>query len=1136
MRKNSSQRGFALLIMLVIVVLGSLYAVTGQLEFASRKFAREDATSRALFQAKEALIGYAATYRDVPAHSTEVFGYLPCPDTAGKTGIQTPGDGEAANNCDTAGQASVGLLPYKTLGLPDLRDSDGVCLWYAVSGSFKNSPKGTTAATPVPLNWDTHGQFEIVGSSVIPDQGDGGAVAVIFATGLPLANQSRTASGSFPCQIDPAQVAAYLDGNYDFASSATIQITPGASGSTTNNDQVAWITPKEIFERVVKRQDFSNALSASTVGQINKLSDEIRAILEQQIQTDLLAGGTPSTSLPANWASYTQNNGKKVGDAGTVTPLLTPAYDNYVTNWTNQYRQVVCSPLTTPCLSLNGVSCRGALMFGGRTAQDQIIDNCDPNTTPLATSKAGQPRPSACKTASTANLNYYFEANSGREILNSASMSFLGNSAYASASPSADVATCLFAGSYLSFAQDINSFASGLVTVFGGSTAVAAVDTVAKTVTLGNTTTNARAGCVWFPTAIEFGSTFRAYYRYMVTDTGSGRRGTGYTLALADAGTNNPASVSPILCGAADRDLIGYAGSPPSGTATRLASTSYISAATWANPNATITTLTNHGFVTGNSVTISNVSPSGYNGTFVITRISNTQFRYALASNPGASVAGIKPPKIGVEFDTRRNTAFLDPGSAADNSHFAFVYWGGSTDSNSSGGGADDNTHYAGILGSGAEPLNPRETGSTPPTATPVALLSAASWAGGTVTATSLGPHGFTTSNYVDVSDITATTYEGTYAVTATDATHFTYALAANPGSYVQGTTAIRTVTASSASWLGGVVTMNTSVAHGLAVGDHVSVTGVNPVGYNGIYLVASTPNATRITYAQASNPGGYTSGGAVTRTHSITAASWSGGTASITTSAAHGLVTGQYVHIDNISPSGYDGTYAVTVVDSTHFTYALSSDPGGAYSGSSPAGLATCSGAEITCASSAVPFSTWIHVRIDIARGYDTTTRQSTYKLRTYITDSFANCTLTDYSNLARELSSLCAQSATIGQDGVVISDISTPVNVTAAAWSSATQLVTVTTSSAHGFLSGQSVNLSGVTPSAYNGSYKVSALNATQFTFPLATDPTAYSSGGTVASQALSAVYIGFTTGRGTSSNDNQNVVISNLQLRSE
>lgn len=67
--------------------------------------------------------------------------------------------------------------------------------------------------------------------------------------------------------------------------------------------------------------------------------------------------------------------------------------------------------------------------------------------------------------------------------------------------------------------------------------------------------------------------------------------------------------------------------------------------------------------------------------------------------------------------------------------------------------------------------------------ATPLAL-STLTWAGGTVTATSSTPHGFTVSQvyYLSIAGAIPTGYNGTYACTITSATQFTFAVASNPG------------------------------------------------------------------------------------------------------------------------------------------------------------------------------------------------------------------------------------------------------------------------------------------------------------------------------------------------------------------
>lgn len=123
-------RGFVLVIaaLLAALVLGSLIATAAS--FAAVP-GREEATERALAQAKAALLAYAADRaldRDVGP------GFLPCPDR--------DGDGWAEPTCGSlsgeVGQAQrLGLLPWKTLGLPELRDGHGERLWYAVSTRHK---------------------------------------------------------------------------------------------------------------------------------------------------------------------------------------------------------------------------------------------------------------------------------------------------------------------------------------------------------------------------------------------------------------------------------------------------------------------------------------------------------------------------------------------------------------------------------------------------------------------------------------------------------------------------------------------------------------------------------------------------------------------------------------------------------------------------------------------------------------------------------------------------------------------------------------------------------------------------------------------------------------------------------------
>jgi hypothetical protein len=75
-------------------------------------------------------------------------------------------------------------------------------------------------------------------------------------------------------------------------------------------------------------------------------------------------------------------------------------------------------------------------------------------------------------------------------------------------------------------------------------------------------------------------------------------------------------------------------------------------------------------------------------------------------------------------------------------------------------------------------------------------------------------------------------------------------------------------VNISSATWAGGIATINTAAAHTLAVGDKTVTAGVTPTGWNipDGAIVLSVPTSTQFTVALAANPGAYTSGGTSSR------------------------------------------------------------------------------------------------------------------------------------------------------------------------------------------------------------------------------------------------------------------------------
>lgn len=285
MHLPARQRGLALLILLALVSVTITYAVVAGLNRSAAGLAQARAlkTATALARAKEALIAYAVTYKDThdnPGSSSyTVPGYLPCPDMG--PGINQ--EGQAAGNCGGSLVSVRGRLPWKTLGLEALKDGSGECLWYAISGTYKNSPNGVSGSTTTSnmMNWDTNGQFEIMdangASFVAGATADTRAVAVIFAPGSVLSGQDRTTPSAW---LSPSNLLPACGGNYtaaaylETANSINNSVVSGSAnatssyiagtGSDTFNDKLVYITRADIWNAMKKRSDFNNYLRALT--------------------------------------------------------------------------------------------------------------------------------------------------------------------------------------------------------------------------------------------------------------------------------------------------------------------------------------------------------------------------------------------------------------------------------------------------------------------------------------------------------------------------------------------------------------------------------------------------------------------------------------------------------------------------------------------------------------------------------------------------------------------------------------------------------------------------------------------------------------------------------------------------------
>jgi hypothetical protein len=284
-------RGAVLLLacLVLVVAIGFVFAL--ELASPGSQAARDRATDGALAEAREALIAYAA---DRAIDTVVGPGYLPCPDL--------DNDGWAESTCgslsgDSGQRERLGRLPWKTLGLPDLRDADGERLWYAVSSKHKGLLNCAASASCVDMSPDValgtitvrDSAGHLVHDGTIAESyraAEGGAVAVVIAPGAPLGSQARQCRPGDcdergKCLPDPAWRAAtcdpsnYLDraaasrfGFEDNADFIDRNDTAGRARNTNGfiqgpvilpdgtlavNDRIAAIGYRDVMPRVMRR-------------------------------------------------------------------------------------------------------------------------------------------------------------------------------------------------------------------------------------------------------------------------------------------------------------------------------------------------------------------------------------------------------------------------------------------------------------------------------------------------------------------------------------------------------------------------------------------------------------------------------------------------------------------------------------------------------------------------------------------------------------------------------------------------------------------------------------------------------------------------------------------------------------------
>ena len=193
-RLPGSQAGQALLILLalltVIMVAASVTAARGTQQSTSFRDAQ---TQAALNAAKQALVSLCRRRHVVDRQ----------PSAPRRAALPGPQQRWYCRHTMLLRRTSrLGRLPWKTSGLPDLRDGSGERLWYAVSLSFVNNPRTGPCTVPADtgcLNSNTSGTITVRDQSgTVMNDGTApatAAIAVVIAPGSALTRLRRNRAG-----------------------------------------------------------------------------------------------------------------------------------------------------------------------------------------------------------------------------------------------------------------------------------------------------------------------------------------------------------------------------------------------------------------------------------------------------------------------------------------------------------------------------------------------------------------------------------------------------------------------------------------------------------------------------------------------------------------------------------------------------------------------------------------------------------------------------------------------------------------------------------------------------------------------------------------------------------------------------
>ena len=382
--------------------------------------------------------------------------------------------------------------------------------------------------------------------------------------------------------------------------------------------------------------------------------------------------------------------------------------------------------------------------------------------------------------------------------------------------------------------------------------------------------------------------------------------------------------------------------------------------------------------------------------------------------------------------------------------------------------------------------------------------------------------HGYTSGQSVTIAGATPSQFNGTFSISLGDT------LGADPTNKFRYTISPAAGTASGTITAAGnttTATAITSAAHGLAVGNTVTISGSNIAAYNGVQTVATVPSATSFTFTALSAPNPNTAS-------PVYAVRGGGTTVSVTTAAAHNFSDAQNVTISNSDIAGYNGTFAISCGGcvagdgSTTFSYATASvlpaNTSGTVTASTgfvPTVTATVANHGFGNAGDSVSIiieggtealhnGTFTAAIVD-ANTFTYTNNQTvapagSYTARPATTKAFATIPGHGYGAAGATKDVIIAGASPAPYNGTFTASIVdantitypltwgavTPAANTSASVTSSIKTTTARANSiAHGFTDGASVAISGATPGDFNGNFNITFVDANTFTYTILT-----------------------------------------------